>query len=208
MIKNIVFDFGGVIADLDKQKAVEAFKSLGIQEAEKYLDPYLQSGAFLEAENGKTDAAGFIAAMQELSGRELSFAQVQNAWLAFITGISRKKMVACAQDAAHGTRLGQKPPNAKTRKMMETQPLVKLSRVAGGYGGKTVIRDVSLEVFPNDFGTAPGCAFYSENGSLVMMFPGPPSELIPMLKQYGVPYLKRFSEGVILSRMMRSMLRR
>lgn len=92
MIKNIVFDFGGVIADLDKQKAVEAFKSLGIQEAEKYLDPYLQSGAFLEVENGKTDAAGFIAAMQELSGRELSFAQVQNAWLAFITGISRKKL--------------------------------------------------------------------------------------------------------------------
>lgn len=92
MIKNIVFDFGGVIADLDKQKAVEAFKSLGIQEAEKYLDPYLQSGAFLEVENGKTDAAGFIAAMQELSGRELSFAQVQDAWLAFITGISRKKL--------------------------------------------------------------------------------------------------------------------
>ena len=92
MIKNIVFDFGGVIADLDKQKAVEAFKSLGIQEAEKYLDPYLQSGAFLEVENGKTDAAGFIAAMQELSGRELSFAQVQNAWLAIITGISRKKL--------------------------------------------------------------------------------------------------------------------
>lgn len=92
MIKNIVFDFGGVIADLDKQKAVEAFKSLGIQEAEKYLDPYLQSGAFLEVENGKTDAAGFIAAMQELSGRELSFAQVQYAWLAFITGISRKKL--------------------------------------------------------------------------------------------------------------------
>lgn len=92
MIKNIVFDFGGVIADLDKQKAVEAFKSLGIQEAEKYLDPYLQSGAFLEVENGKTDAAGFIAAMQEVSRRELSFAQVQDAWLAFITGISRKKL--------------------------------------------------------------------------------------------------------------------
>ena len=92
MIKNIVFDFGGVIADLDRQKAVEAFKSLGIQEAEKYLDPYLQSGAFLEVENGKTDAAGFIAAMQEVSRRELSFAQVQDAWLAFITGISRKKL--------------------------------------------------------------------------------------------------------------------
>ncbi len=59
------------------------------------------------------------------------------------------------------------------------------------------------EVFPNDFGTAPGCAFYSEGGSLVMMFPGPPSELTPMLERYGVPYLRRLSEGVIFSRMLR-----
>ena len=59
---------------------------------EKYLDPYLQSGPFLEIENGKTDIAGFMATMQELSGRELSFRQVQEAWLAFITGISREKL--------------------------------------------------------------------------------------------------------------------
>lgn len=59
---------------------------------EKYLDPYLQSGPFLEIENGKTDIAGFMAMMQELSGRELSFTQVQSAWLAFITGISQNKL--------------------------------------------------------------------------------------------------------------------
>lgn len=59
---------------------------------EKYLDPYLQSGPFLEIENGKTDIAGFMATMQELAGRELSFTQVQSAWLAFITGISQNKL--------------------------------------------------------------------------------------------------------------------
>ena len=92
MKNTIVFDFGGVIADLDIRKAIAAFKSLGIADVEKYLDPYLQSGPFLEIENGKTDIAGFMAMMQELSGRELSFRQVQEAWLAFITGINREKL--------------------------------------------------------------------------------------------------------------------
>lgn len=92
MKNTIVFDFGGVIADLDIRKAIAAFKSLGIADVEKYLDPYLQSGSFLEIENGKTDIAGFMAMMQELSGRELSFRQVQEAWLAFITGINREKL--------------------------------------------------------------------------------------------------------------------
>ena len=30
MIKNIVFDFGGVIADIDRDKAVQAFVKLGV----------------------------------------------------------------------------------------------------------------------------------------------------------------------------------
>lgn len=54
-------------------------------------------------------------------------------------------------------------------------------------------------VLQNDNGTAPGCAFQAENGCTVMMFPGPPSELEPMLQNYGVPYLKRGQESVIVS---------
>ena len=33
MIKNIVFDFGGVIADIDRDKAVQAFVKLGLKDA-------------------------------------------------------------------------------------------------------------------------------------------------------------------------------
>ena len=34
MIKNIVFDFGGVIVDIDRDKAVQAFIKLGLADAD------------------------------------------------------------------------------------------------------------------------------------------------------------------------------
>ncbi|MGI6254095.1 MAG: competence/damage-inducible protein A [Acutalibacter sp.] len=54
-------------------------------------------------------------------------------------------------------------------------------------------------VFQNDNGTAPGCAFQAENGCTVIMLPGPPSELTPMLNNYVVPFLKKEQEYVIVS---------
>ena len=57
-------------------------------------------------------------------------------------------------------------------------------------------------VFQNDVGTAPGCGFETENGKTVVMLPGPPSELVPMLKNYAVPYLNRRHGMAIVSRMV------
>ena len=54
-------------------------------------------------------------------------------------------------------------------------------------------------VFQNDNGTAPGCAFQAQTGCTVIMLPGPPSELEPMLVNYAVPYLKQGQEWVIVS---------
>jgi nicotinamide-nucleotide amidase len=54
-------------------------------------------------------------------------------------------------------------------------------------------------VLINDNGTAPGCAFRTETGKLVMMFPGPPSELAPMLFNYAIPYLKKLTDFTIVS---------
>ncbi|WP_147802298.1 competence/damage-inducible protein A [Alkalicoccus halolimnae] len=44
------------------------------------------------------------------------------------------------------------------------------------------------EVFPNDEGLACGSVL-DDNGTLVMMLPGPPRELKVMFKTYGIPYL-------------------
>ena len=54
-------------------------------------------------------------------------------------------------------------------------------------------------VWQNDNGTAPGCAFQTAAGKLVVMLPGPPSELEPMLQNYAVPYLAQFQSAVIAS---------
>ena len=54
-------------------------------------------------------------------------------------------------------------------------------------------------VLQNDNGTAPGCAFQTAAGKLVVMLPGPPSELEPMLQNYAVPYLAQFQSAVIAS---------
>ncbi len=51
----------------------------------------------------------------------------------------------------------------------------------------------------NDNGTAPGCAFRTDKGKIVIMLPGPPSELTPMLHNYAVPYLEEFQSAVIAS---------
>jgi len=53
-------------------------------------------------------------------------------------------------------------------------------------------------VLPNDWGTAPGCAFCSD-GVHVIMLPGPPSECRPMFLHRAKPYLMSLSEGVIVS---------
>jgi nicotinamide-nucleotide amidase len=58
-------------------------------------------------------------------------------------------------------------------------------------------------VFRNDAGTAPGCGFKTESGKTVVMLPGPPSELVPMLKNYAVPYLAGGRTAAIVSRMVR-----
>ncbi|MBR4544594.1 MAG: competence/damage-inducible protein A [Oscillibacter sp.] len=58
---------------------------------------------------------------------------------------------------------------------------------------------VDCIIFDNPVGTAPGCAF-EENGVHVLMLPGPPFEMRTMLERWAIPYLRRLSEAVIVSR--------
>jgi len=54
------------------------------------------------------------------------------------------------------------------------------------------------EVLVNDWGTAPGCAFFAE-GCHVLMLPGPPSECTPMFKYRARPYLERLcTDGQVI----------
>ncbi|MBE6915546.1 MAG: competence/damage-inducible protein A [Ruminococcaceae bacterium] len=53
-------------------------------------------------------------------------------------------------------------------------------------------------VLENDWGTAPGCAFFAEN-THVLMLPGPPRECVPMMRERAMPYLKKLSDACLVS---------
>ena len=57
MIKNIVFDLGGVIFRIDKNQAIKRFNDVGFADAASYLDAFTQVGIFGELESGKITAS-------------------------------------------------------------------------------------------------------------------------------------------------------
>jgi putative hydrolase of the HAD superfamily len=91
-IKNIVFDLGGVIIDLDGEESIRRFKEIGITNAGEWLDPYEQKGVFLELENGKIDVATFCNQLRAYSGKDLSFEEIIWAWLGFVVDVPLYKL--------------------------------------------------------------------------------------------------------------------
>lgn len=57
-------------------------------------------------------------------------------------------------------------------------------------------------VFDNENGTAPGLAI-EQDGKTVILVPGPPNELYPMMENQICPYLQKKNEDVILSQMVK-----
>jgi putative hydrolase of the HAD superfamily len=91
-IKNIVFDLGGVLIDLDGKESIRRFKEIGIADAGEWLDPYEQKGIFLELENGKADVATFCNQLCTYARRELSLEEITWAWLGFIVNVPQYKL--------------------------------------------------------------------------------------------------------------------
>ena len=92
--------------------------------------------------------------------------------------------------------------------VMDRESMERIERYFAGRSlGETQKKQAMLPegctVFRNDVGTAPGCGFRTDGGKIVVMLPGPPSELVPMLKNYAVPYLAGGEKAAIVSRIVR-----
>ena len=64
---------------------------------------------------------------------------------------------------------------------------------------KQAMMPLGCVVFPNDYGTAPALAVGDETHTAVML-PGPPAELEPLFCEQVTPFLRRYTEGVLISR--------
>lgn len=94
MIKNLLFDLGGVIMDLDRDRCVRAFEALGMADANEFLGVYGQKGAFLALERGDIDAAEFRRQIRPLISRPVTDDEIDHAFTQFLIGIPRERLAA------------------------------------------------------------------------------------------------------------------
>ncbi len=102
---NLLFDLGGVIVDIERQRCVRAFEALGLADADSYFGDYSQSGIFMAIEDGSLDADGFHRALRALLPPEVTDADIDDAFQKFIVGIPRHRLEALRSLRAAGHRI-------------------------------------------------------------------------------------------------------
>lgn len=94
MIRNILFDMGGVIFRQTTKEAVRRFAEAGI-DTEKYMGEHGQKGFFLDIETGRIDTDEFCRRMAEESHRErVTYEEAEYCWLGFV-GEVRSEYLDC-----------------------------------------------------------------------------------------------------------------
>lgn len=83
MLRNIIFDMGGVLITIDHAEAVRRFTEIGVHEAARLLDPYTQGGPFGQLEQGDITTGEFVLEMSRLAGRTLSHDDCAYGWLGY-----------------------------------------------------------------------------------------------------------------------------
>lgn len=90
-IKNILFDFGGVIISLSKRNAIAKFKEIGFLEIEQYLGEFRQKGIFLDYETGKLSPKEFYDSFRKIGNNAATNEQIDDAWKSFLIEIPQYK---------------------------------------------------------------------------------------------------------------------
>lgn len=86
-IRNIVFDLGCVLVNLDKDRCIEALRKVGLDKVAYYVDEHRCEDFFHDLETGKTDTHGFCEAIRRHTNTEVSDDKIVWAWNQLITGI-------------------------------------------------------------------------------------------------------------------------
>lgn len=105
MIRNLIFDLGGVIITLDPEEALRRFKSLGLENAEEQMDAYTQMGIFGLLEEGKISAETFLEELSRQVGREVTYDECRHAWLGYAKEVPQRNLDALLRLRSEGYRL-------------------------------------------------------------------------------------------------------
>ena len=91
-IKNIIFDLGGVILNLDYTKTVDEFKKIGLLNFQDLYSQKMQNILFDDFEKGEVSSAEFISSLIDSENLKIKEIDFINAWNAMLLEIPIKKL--------------------------------------------------------------------------------------------------------------------
>jgi putative hydrolase of the HAD superfamily len=83
-IKNIIFDLGGVILNLDNRLTEVAFLNLGVKNFREYFGHGFAASFFKEYEIGRIDDRRFIDSIRQLTGLDIPDQPIIDSWNALL----------------------------------------------------------------------------------------------------------------------------
>ena len=104
-IKNIVFDFGGVLIDINYQSTINAFKDLGIVDFEALYSQAEQQDIFNKFETGKISSQYFINQLLDKIGKGFSPNVVVKAWNEMLGAIHQDNILAVEKLKSFGYKI-------------------------------------------------------------------------------------------------------
>ena len=93
-IKNLLFDQGGVIVDIERDRCLEELRKLGMEMPELLIGLYKQEGPFFALENGDISVAEFHNELRPLMPEGVTEEQMDRAFSSFIVGIPLHRLQA------------------------------------------------------------------------------------------------------------------
>lgn len=96
-IKNLLFDQGGVIVDIERDRCLEELRILGMDHPELLIGLYKQEGPFFALENGDITVEQFHDALRPLMPAGITNEQMDAAFSSFIVGIPLHRLQALRQ---------------------------------------------------------------------------------------------------------------
>lgn len=92
MIKNLIFDLGGVLIDLGFERMCAAFEKLGVADFASYFNLSSQQDFFLQLELGQISEADFYDKFRAGTASNLTDAEIRSAWNLILTDFQPARM--------------------------------------------------------------------------------------------------------------------
>lgn len=92
MLKNIIFDFGGVLYNIDFKRTASAFEKLGCNNFEALYSQHHADPFFIDFEKGLITPDNFYSALKELTSVDLSNDDIRMAWNALLINYRKKSL--------------------------------------------------------------------------------------------------------------------